>query len=103
MDQEPTLPMIGTLTSVSTKKDGLEGHPGLRGTSRAPTTPQLVHGVASTLRMPECSFLKPFDSLDSPAACARGQGRKSVQFETALSSGGNASDVNGRLERWARP
>ena len=28
MDQEPTLPMIGTLTSVSTKKDGLEGHPG---------------------------------------------------------------------------
>ena len=28
MDQEPTLPMIGTLTSVSMKKDGLEGHPG---------------------------------------------------------------------------
>ena len=78
MDQEPTLPMIGTLTSVSTKKDGLEGHPGLRGTSRAPTTPQLAHGVASTLPMPKSSFLKPVDSLDSPAACAHGQGSKSV-------------------------
>ena len=28
MDQEPTLPMVDVLTNVSTKKYGLEGHPG---------------------------------------------------------------------------